>query len=392
LPHVYASNLTKSPALPYKDGDFEITLKASNDRFSVFFVTLASNRFLLTLKEKNGMYLIKYEKSTRPAEQTVLVRAIQALADALGAQIHSSNLAEKKNLKNSEFQLSPDFFTQNTGFLGGKVAELEVGFGSGRHILSLSKQNPHKIFFGVEIYKPAALQLLKRIELDGIKNIYVVDFDARLFLQTLPPSSLEKIYVHFPVPWNDAPHRRVMSQKFLDDSFRALKENGSVELRTDDEQYFKDALALSLECANAKLCVHKNRELAVSSKYEDRWKKQGKDIYDLSVYNLQSVDNANLEYNFELDGSKIDVKYVKNLVKKPFVYDGFFVKFDDWYDSEDGHSCVFKVAFGSVDAPEKKYFVVDKQKAYFYPSAPLVLQNTVEAFEKLKELVYGKDN
>jgi tRNA (guanine-N7-)-methyltransferase len=391
LPHIYASKLTKSPNLPYKDGDFEITLRACNDRFSMYFVTYKTTSFLLTLKEKNGMFLIKYEKSTRPAEQTVLVRAIEGLANALGAEVYASNLADKKNLKTSELQLSPDFFYQNKDFLSGKIAELEIGFGSGRHMLSLAKQSPEKVFFGVEVYKAAVLQLLKRVELEDVHNIFVVDFDARLFLQTLPPASLDKVYVHFPVPWNDAPHRRVISKRFLDDAFRAIKEGGSVQLRTDDEQYFNDALALSLEYTNAKICVHKNRELAVSSKYEDRWKKQGKDIYDLSIYNLQGEGNANLEYNFALNSALIDRTKVKDLIKKAFVFDGYFVKFDDWYESDDDKTCVFKVAFGCVDAPERRYLVVESEKAYFYPSQPLVLEKTVAAFEKLKELVYGKN-
>ena len=73
---------------------------------------------------------------------------------------------------------------------------------------------------------------------------------------------------------------------------RVLGQGGVLHLRSDDEVYFKDALilALFLPCVNAK--IHKNQKLAITSKYEARWERHHKDIYDLKLYKGDCADNA----------------------------------------------------------------------------------------------------
>lgn len=127
---------------------------------------------------------------------------------------------------------------------------LEIGFGSGRHILHLAKQNPNDIFIGLEVHTPSIEQVLKNIAISNLQNLFILHFDARVLLEILPSNSLDCIFLHFPVPWNDSPSRRVFSEHFLAIALRVLKKGGILELKTDDEIYFKDALSISKNLQN----------------------------------------------------------------------------------------------------------------------------------------------
>ncbi len=97
---------------------------------------------------------------------------------------------------------------------------IEIGFGSGKHILYQAKKNPHELFIGIEIHTPSAQQLLRQIELQNIENIWVINYDARLLLEMIASNSINRVFVHFPVPWDKKPHRRVISQSFLKEAMR----------------------------------------------------------------------------------------------------------------------------------------------------------------------------
>ena len=95
-----------------------------------------------------------------------------------------------------------------------------------------------------------------------------MDYDARLFLEFVPSNSIGKIYVHFPVPWNKKPHRRVISTSFLDESDRVLKVHGKLELRTDSEEYYRFALETFSSPQKSQFDIRKNQDIAIVSKYE----------------------------------------------------------------------------------------------------------------------------
>ena len=94
--------------------------------------------------------------------------------------------------------------------------------------------------------------------------------------------------MHFPVPWNKKPHRRVFCKAFLQESLRVLDDNGLLHLRSDDEIYFRDALNLALSYKHINLQVQKNHKNAIVSKYEARWERQNKDIFDLKIFKTSS--------------------------------------------------------------------------------------------------------
>ncbi|HIO71433.1 MAG TPA: tRNA (guanosine(46)-N7)-methyltransferase TrmB, partial [Campylobacterales bacterium] len=137
----------------------------------------------------------------------------------LNLQVLSSNLnlKEPKHLTNLEYLKDVEFFNKFQDF--GEIA-IEIGFGSGRHLLYRAENEPNTTFIGIEIHKPSIEQLLKQIEIRNLKNIYVLDFDARHFFETIPSNRVSTIYIHFPVPWDKQPHRRVIQPNFLQEAKR----------------------------------------------------------------------------------------------------------------------------------------------------------------------------
>jgi len=82
----------------------------------------------------------------------------------------------------------------------------------------------------------------------------------------------------------------------------------------------------------------------VTSKYEARWKRQEKDIYDVYVKCTQNSEPKVLSMDFNFN----DVKYSKGLEdllpKKAIVLDGYFVHFERLYKTEDEKLLVKKTS------------------------------------------------
>lgn len=74
----------------------------------------------------------------------------------------------------------------------------------------------------MEIYNPALTQVAKLAKVQNVNNILLIQSDARLLLSVLKSKSVEKIFLHFPVPWDKKPHRRVIGKDFCKECARVL--------------------------------------------------------------------------------------------------------------------------------------------------------------------------
>lgn len=350
----------------------------------------AGEEFLLQLKPDEKAYLLKYDKVTRPLKVNLLKEALESVSKELNLDVLSSNIAisnTKSALSSEHFKKIEDF--ENITYPKEKIS-VEVGFGSGRHLLYQAQKNPDTLFIGIEIHTPSAQQVLKQIELQELDNIWVVNYDARLFLEMLPSNVCEQIFVHFPVPWDKKPHRRVISPSFLDESMRVLRKDGRLELRTDSDKYFWYALETFFSIPKVEVEVRKNEALEVTSKYEARWLRQEKDIYDVYVKCTQesAPKEVTIDFNFN------DVKYTQGieerLPKKALVFEGYFLHFERVYKISE-ESILIKCAFGSFDRPEHKYILLEKNSCRYFVSSPVKTTVNFQAHQKLAEhIMLGK--
>ncbi|MCO4845390.1 MAG: tRNA (guanosine(46)-N7)-methyltransferase TrmB [Sulfurovum sp.] len=346
----------------------------------------AGEEFLLQLKPDEKAYLLKYDKVTRPLKVNLIKEALESVSKELNLDVLSSNITisnTKSALSSEHFKKIEDF--ENITYPKEKIS-VEVGFGSGRHLLYQAKKNPDTLFIGIEIHTPSAQQVLKQIELQELDNIWVVNYDARLFLEMLPSNVCEQIFVHFPVPWDKKPHRRVISPSFLDESMRVLRKGGRLELRTDSNKYFWYALETFFSVPKVEVEVRKNEALEVTSKYEARWLRQEKDIYDVYVKCTQesAPKEVTIDFNFN------DVKYTQDieehLPKKALVFEGYFIHFERVYKISE-ESILIKCAFGSFDRPEHKYILLEKDSCRYFVSPPVKTTVNFEAHKKLAEQI-----
>jgi len=351
---------------------------------SLIGIEHAGEEFLLQLKPDEKAYLLKYDKVTRPLKVNLLKEALDVVSKELELEILSSNIATsnaKPALSSKYFKKIEDF--EDIAYPKEKIS-VEVGFGSGRHLLYQAKKNPDTLFIGIEIHTPSAQQVLKQIELQELDNIWVVNYDARLFLEMLPSNICEQIFVHFPVPWDKKPQRRVISPSFLDESMRVLRKGGRLELRTDSDKYFWYSLETFFSIPKVEVEIRKNEALEVTSKYEARWLRQEKDIYDVYVKCTQESEDKQVEFDFNF----IDVKYTQGiedrLPQKALVFDGYFIHFERVYKISE-QSLLIKCAFGSFDRPEHKYILLEKDACRYFVSAPVKTTVNFHAHQKLGE-------
>ena len=403
------------------------------------------SEFFITLKPKNNSFVIKGEKLTRPAKIGLLQHALHEFKGEFCDEIISeafaispNSLIKKETPIKSEGEiltfinenlqakfdeissvdsntnamlLNParnfakknlEQISKNNQNLNAKFdhIRLEIGFGSGRHILYQASNNPDVFFIGIEIYKPAIEQVAKLAIAQNLNNIALLNCDARTFLQMLDSNSLDKIYLHFPVPWDDAPHRRVISYEFLQECERVLRKGGTFELRSDSENYVKFALEKMIDFPRARVNIVKNEDLNITSKYEERWKRQQKDIYEVKFECVDDKAQEKLEFDFSF-GRYDATKIAQNFRNETLKFDDFFVHFEDIFyarnldeNREISHKNLsnfkqneifIKVSFGSFNAPTSHFILITDEICKYYFKSPLKTKANAKAHEKIKE-------
>ena len=295
-------------------------------------VTVDNDNFFLLVKDEEGKKLLKSDKLTRPASIYNVHKALLSYVKASDITMLSSNVPNtQKNIHLKEVNALKDieYFAQN--FPKDREICIEVGFGSGRHLLHQAINNPDTLFIGIEIHFPSIEQVLKQITIKNLDNLLILTYDARLFMELVPSNIVKKIFVHFPVPWDKKPHRRVISTTFIEESRRILKVGGSLELRTDSENYYSYSYETFIAFNKTTLNINKNRDIAVTSKYEDRWKKMEKNIYDLTMINDEESPELSIDGDFTFTKTSLTFEEISKLYKKIERFDCGFVNFESLY-------------------------------------------------------------
>lgn len=116
---------------------------------------------------------------------------------------------------------------------------LEVGFGSGEHLVRQAADHPEVGLIGCEPYINGVAKCLAEIERTGVGNVRLFADDARLVMAALPPRSLDRVFVLFPDPWPKTRHhkRRFVQRATLDMLARLMKPAAELRLATDDPSY-----------------------------------------------------------------------------------------------------------------------------------------------------------
>ncbi|WP_298989533.1 tRNA (guanosine(46)-N7)-methyltransferase TrmB, partial [uncultured Campylobacter sp.] len=328
------------PRLPIKLGETEFLETARGRNLTLVRTKSFDSEFFITLKPSGGKVIVKGEKITKPAKIGHLQRALEIFKERFCGPIISQAFAYKSS---SLTEKTPLILDENEILSLVKISKfnkifIEIGFGSGRHLLHQARSNQDALLIGIEIYKPAIEQVAKLAIREGLQNIALIATDARVLLSLLPAGYLQRVFLHFPVPWDDAPHRRVISDEFASQIARTLELGGRFELRTDSEEYFLYAmqkLSPYVQRKAGEISHFKNRDAAVASKYEDRWRKMDKNIYDL-IYENKTASLGEPQ-QFEMEFLKFDAAAIaRNFKNSTFKGEDFFVHFEEifYFDAQ----------------------------------------------------------
>ena len=132
---------------------------------------------------------------------------------------------------------------------------LEVGFGSGEHLLEQARANPQVGLIGAEPYEAGVAKLLSKMtaELSSpanaaeqregrgskLSNIRLYEGDARDIVEALPDTCLGRVFILFPDPWPKTRHRkrRFVQTEMLDALARVMKQGAELRIASDDGAY-----------------------------------------------------------------------------------------------------------------------------------------------------------
>ena len=351
-------------------------------------VSVENEDFFLLVKEEDNRSLLKTDKLTRPASIYNVHRALNAYASLAKLNVLASNVlsgVKNEHLEKVTALKKIEYFAQD--FPIDREVRVEVGFGSGRHLLHQAAKNPDILFIGIEIHRPSIEQVLKQVAIQELDNLLVLDYDARLFMELIPSNIVGKVYVHFPVPWDKKPHRRVISTSFIEEARRVLKVDGSLELRTDSENYYAYSYETFIAFNKTVLHINKNKDIAIVSKYEDRWRKMQKNIYDVTMINEEESEALSIEGSFAFSQEKYEIEKLLALHKTTERFEEGFIHFERAYRLDDG--IMLRLSMGSFDRPEHLYVIVKENSISYYPELPLKSRSNLLAHKYLDKVLHG---
>lgn len=157
---------------------------------------------------------------------------------------------------------------------GMKAYRLEIGFGTGEHLIAEAAANPEVGFIGAEPFINGYAAMLLKMEQQGLTNIRLWPDDMRPMLAAFAPASLEMIYLLFSDPWPKKRHteRRVLQSEALDGFARALAPGGILRIATDDpglQEWTAEQMAARADFTPAP-GLHGSRPAWPNTRYEQK--------------------------------------------------------------------------------------------------------------------------
>lgn len=167
----------------------------------------------------------------------------------------------------------------------GKRLIVEVGPGRGDFMFHLAESQPDAEVVGIEIKGKRVDKLIRRIERRDLKNVRLIQDDARAALpRNFASESVDEIHVHFPDPWPKKRHtkHRSMSYSFLRDCLRVLKIDSTITFITDHRPYAEAVLETFAKVPEFESCydepLMKDAPDAFPTFFAQKWIAEGREI------------------------------------------------------------------------------------------------------------------
>ena len=174
---------------------------------------------------------------------------------------------------------------------------VELGSGSGMHLLRLAQQSPNYLCVGLEIRFKRAFKTGEKAEQNGLRNVVVFRTDAKQLASLFEPETVAGFFVNYPDPWDKRRwlKNRLLNAELLATMHRCLQPAGYLRYKTDHHEYFASTCSL---LAKDMWDVKKHTKDLLSSpwmseniptEFEQLFKSQGKPLCMVEVRKRPSL-------------------------------------------------------------------------------------------------------
>ena len=116
---------------------------------------------------------------------------------------------------------------------------LEIGFGSGEHLIDRAKANPDVGLIGCEPFLNGVAVALAGIAREKLTNVRLRRGDAQTLIELTPDAFFSRVFIFYPDPWPKRRHRkrRLVSEATIRALARVMKPNAELRFATDIDDY-----------------------------------------------------------------------------------------------------------------------------------------------------------
>jgi tRNA (guanine-N7-)-methyltransferase len=168
---------------------------------------------------------------------------------------------------------------------------VDLGCGEGAFLAKVAAENPDENFLGIERLLGRVRTACHKIERAGLTNARILRFEISYAVERLlPANSVAAFYIMFPDPWPKRRHapRRLVNKSFLLSLHRALRPDGTVQIATDESDYFRQITRLVAQSPQFSV-IDDAPFPAATTKFEQRFVQAGMPIHRLAFRKVSPV-------------------------------------------------------------------------------------------------------
>jgi len=179
-----------------------------------------------------------------------------------------------------------------TIFADKQQIHIEIGMGKGGFINEMARLAPDINFIGIEMYDSVLLKALKKLVENPLPNLRLLHANAANLTKFFAKGEVSKVYLNFCDPWPKSRHakRRLTYKDFLAVYQEILKDDGMLQLKTDNRSLFEYSLLVlnhyGMKFADVSLDLHADPNAYpdnVMTEYERKFHGLGQPIYLLAA-------------------------------------------------------------------------------------------------------------
>lgn len=168
---------------------------------------------------------------------------------------------------------------------------LEIGCGKGKFASELAKNNPEINIIAVEKTSNVIVEAAERAKSEGVTNLKFLLGPAEYLPIFIKDKSVSRIYLNFscPFPKKSYASHRLTHKNFLEIYKKIMSDEAEIHQKTDNTHFFEFSIEQLSQSGfalkNVTFDLHSSGfEDNIMTEYEERFTKEGLNIYRLEAY------------------------------------------------------------------------------------------------------------